>query len=66
MAEVCADFVKTSVGLLRGSNPATAKRVKLIYDTASPKGIELLTGIKKQQRENRLLIFYFPFCLIVC
>jgi deoxyribose-phosphate aldolase len=51
MAEVGADFVRTSVGLLRGSKPATAQRVKLMYDTASPKGIELLTGIKNSKEE---------------
>ena len=49
MAEVAADFVKTSVGLLRGSKPALAERVKLMYDTVSPKGIELLTGIKNSK-----------------
>jgi deoxyribose-phosphate aldolase len=41
VAEVGADFVKTSVGLLRGSKPATAERVKLMYDTVAPKGLKV-------------------------
>jgi deoxyribose-phosphate aldolase len=41
VAEAGADFVKTSVGLLRGSKPATAERVKLMYDTVSPKGLKV-------------------------
>jgi deoxyribose-phosphate aldolase len=41
VAEVGADFVKTSVGLLRGSKPATVEKVKLMYDTVSPKGLKV-------------------------
>ena len=41
VAESGADFVKTSVGLLRGSKPATVDRVKLMHDTVSPKGLKV-------------------------
>lgn len=41
VAESGADFVKTSVGLLRGSKPATADRVKLMHETVSPKGVKV-------------------------
>ena len=41
VAESGADFVKTSVGLLRGSKPATVDRVKLMHDTVSQKGIKV-------------------------
>jgi deoxyribose-phosphate aldolase len=41
VADVGADFVKTSVGLLRGSKPATVERVKLMYDTVSRKGLKV-------------------------
>ena len=41
VAECGADFVKTSVGLLRGSKPATVDRVKLMHDTVSPKGLKV-------------------------
>ena len=41
VAESGADFVKTSVGLLRGSKPATVDRVKLMHDTVSQKGLEV-------------------------
>jgi deoxyribose-phosphate aldolase len=36
-----ADFVKTSVGLLRGSKPATPDKVKLMYDTVSKRGVKV-------------------------
>lgn len=41
VAECGADYVKTSVGLLRGSKPATVDRVKLMHDTVSPKGLKV-------------------------
>ena len=41
VAESGADFVKTSVGLLRGSKPATVERVKLMHDTVSNKGVKV-------------------------
>jgi deoxyribose-phosphate aldolase len=41
VAEAGADYVKTSVGLLRGSKPATVEKVKLMYDTVSPKGLKV-------------------------
>ena len=41
VADSGADYVKTSVGLLRGSKPATVDRVKLMHDTVSPKGLKV-------------------------
>lgn len=41
VADVGADFVKTSVGLLRGSKPAEVEKVKLMYDTVSSKGVKV-------------------------
>lgn len=41
VAECGADFVKTSVGLLRGSKPAAVDKVKLMHDTVSPKGLKV-------------------------
>lgn len=41
VAEAGADFVKTSVGLIRGSKPATVERVRLMYNTVSPKGLKV-------------------------
>lgn len=41
VASVGADYVKTSVGLLRGSKPAECSMVKLMYDTVSSKGFEV-------------------------
>lgn len=41
VADVGADFVKTSVGLLKGSKPAETEKVKLMYDTVSSKGIKV-------------------------
>ena len=41
VADVGADFVKTSVGLLRGSKPAEVKTVKLMYDTVASKGLKV-------------------------
>lgn len=41
VAECGADYVKTSVGLLRGSKPATVERVKLMHDTVSAKGLKV-------------------------
>lgn len=41
VASVGADYVKTSVGLLRGSKPAELSTVKLMYDTVSSKGLKV-------------------------
>lgn len=41
VADSGADFVKTSVGLLRGSQPATAERVRLMHDTVAQKGVKV-------------------------
>ena len=41
VADVGADFVKTSVGLLRGSKPAEVHTVKLMYDTVASKGLKV-------------------------
>lgn len=41
VADSGADFVKTSVGLLRGSKPATADRVKLMHDSVAKKGVRV-------------------------
>jgi deoxyribose-phosphate aldolase len=41
VADVGADYVKTSVGLLRGSKPAEVEKVKLMYNTVSPKGLKV-------------------------
>jgi len=41
VANVGADFVKTSVGLLKGSKPAEVATVKLMHDTVSSKGIKV-------------------------
>ncbi len=41
VAGVGADYVKTSVGLLRGSKPAEVNTVKLMYDTVSSKGLKV-------------------------
>ncbi len=41
VAGVGADYVKTSVGLLRGSKPAEVSTVKLMYDTVSSKGLKV-------------------------
>lgn len=41
VAESGADFVKTSVGLLRGSKPATVERVRLMHETVAPKGVKV-------------------------
>jgi deoxyribose-phosphate aldolase len=41
VASVGADYVKTSVGLLRGSKPAEVSTVKLMYDTVSSKGLKV-------------------------
>ena len=41
VAESGADYVKTSVGLLRGSKPATVDRVKLMHDTVAQKGVKV-------------------------
>ena len=41
VAAVGADFVKTSVGLLRGSKPAEVQTVKLMYDTVASKGLKV-------------------------
>ncbi len=41
VADVGADFVKTSVGLLRGSKPAEVATVKLMYETVHSKGVKV-------------------------
>jgi len=41
VASVGADYVKTSVGLLRGSKPAELCTVKLMYETVSSKGLKV-------------------------
>ena len=41
VASAGADYVKTSVGLLRGSKPAEVGAVKLMHDTVSSKGIKV-------------------------
>ena len=41
VADVGADFVKTSVGLLRGSKPAEVDTVKLMHDTVAPRGLKV-------------------------
>jgi deoxyribose-phosphate aldolase len=41
VADVGADFVKTSVGLLRGSKPCEVEKVKLMHDTVAPKGLKV-------------------------
>jgi deoxyribose-phosphate aldolase len=41
VAGVGADFVKTSVGLLRGSKQCEVEKVKLMHDTVSPKGLKV-------------------------
>jgi len=41
VAEVGADFVKTSVGLLRGSKPCEVEKVRLMHDTVAPKGLKV-------------------------
>ena len=41
VADSGADFVKTSVGLLRGSKPATVDRVRLMHDTVAQKGVRV-------------------------
>lgn len=41
VADVGADFVKTSVGLLRGSKPCEVEKVKLMHDTVASKGLKV-------------------------
>lgn len=41
VASIGADYVKTSVGLLKGSKPAEVDTVKLMYDTVSSKGVKV-------------------------
>lgn len=41
VADVGADFVKTSVGLLRGSKPAEVGTVKLMHDTVASRGLKV-------------------------
>jgi len=41
VADVGADFVKTSVGLLRGSKPAEVSTVKLMYDSVASRGLKV-------------------------
>ena len=41
VADVGADFVKTSVGLLKGSKPVEVGTVKLMYETVSSKGLKV-------------------------
>jgi len=41
VADTGADFVKTSVGLLRGSKPCEADKVKLMYDTVASRGLKV-------------------------
>ena len=41
VASVGADYVKTSVGLLKGSKPAEVSTIKLMYDTVSSKGLKV-------------------------
>ena len=41
VTSVGADYVKTSVGLLKGSKPAEVSMVKLMYDTVSSKGLKV-------------------------
>jgi deoxyribose-phosphate aldolase len=41
VADVGADFVKTSVGLMRHSKPAEVDTVKLMYDTVASRGLKV-------------------------
>jgi deoxyribose-phosphate aldolase len=41
VADVGADFVKTSVGLLRHSKPAEVDTVMLMYDTVASRGLKV-------------------------
>jgi len=41
VADAGADFVKTSVGLLRGSKPCEVEKVRLMHDTVAPKGLKV-------------------------
>jgi len=41
VASLGADYVKTSVGLLRGSKPAEIRTVKLMHDIVSSKGLKV-------------------------
>jgi deoxyribose-phosphate aldolase len=41
VADAGADFVKTSVGLLRGSKPAEVEKVRLMFNTVSSRGIKV-------------------------
>ena len=41
VASAGADYVKTSVGLLRGSKPAEVEAVRLMYDTVASKGLKV-------------------------
>ena len=41
VADSGAHFVKTSVGLLRGSKPATPEKVKLMHDTVAQHGLRV-------------------------
>jgi len=54
VADVGADFVKTSVGLLRGSKPAEVQTVKLMYDTVASKGLKVKASGAVHTTENFL------------
>lgn len=41
VADAGADFVKTSVGLLKHSRPAEVEKVKLMYDTVKDRGVKV-------------------------
>jgi deoxyribose-phosphate aldolase len=41
VADAGADFVKTSVGLLKGSKPAEVEKVRIMYNTVSSMGIKV-------------------------
>jgi deoxyribose-phosphate aldolase len=41
VADVGADFVKTSVGLLKGSKPAEVDKVKIMYETVASRGVKV-------------------------
>jgi deoxyribose-phosphate aldolase len=41
VADTGADFVKTSVGLLRGSKPCEVAKVRLMHDTVAPRGLKV-------------------------
>lgn len=54
VTSVGADFVKTSVGLLKRSKPADVATVKLMYDTVSSRGVKVKASGSIHTTENFL------------